>query len=352
MVLDEVPLVDVRAPVEFAEGAFPTAVNLPLMNDEERRRVGIRYKEQGSDEAVRLGHELVSGPVKAERVAAWARFLEARPDAVIYCFRGGMRSKIAQEWIAQETGRAVLRLEGGYKAFRRFLLEHLEPSAIRAEPLVLGGRTGVGKTLLLRKLENAVDLEAIANHRGSSFGRFTTPQPTPIDFENRLAWAFIRHNASGYARMVLEDEGRNVGDRYLPPVLVDYFAAAPVVVLERPLEERVEITFVEYVVESQAEYCQRYGEEEGLVQWLEQMDGNLYRIRKRLGGLRHREIRAELHAAHESGDPARHRGWIRTLLRDYYDPMYDYQLRNKQSNIVFRGNEAEVLDYLESQEAP
>lgn len=339
IVFGDVPLIDVRAPVEFADGAFPGAVNLPLMDDEERRQVGICYKQKGNAEAVKLGHELVSGEVKAARVAAWVGFLETRPNALLYCFRGGMRSQIVQQWIAEETGKFVQRLEGGYKAFRRYLIDHLDPATLKSTPLVLGGRTGVGKTILLQRLENAVDLEAIANHRGSSFGRFTTPQPTPINFENRLAWAFIKHNAAGFSHMVLEDEGRNVGDRYLPMPLVEHFQKADVVVLERSLEERVQITFEEYVVAAQADYQALYGDEEGLVQWLEQMDNNLFRIRKRLGGLRHQQIRQLLHEG-------RHREWIEQLLRDYYDPMYDYQLEGKSSNIVFKGGESEVLEYL------
>ena len=346
IVLNNLPLIDVRAPVEFGEGAFPGAVNLPLMNDEERRLVGICYKEKGSDEAVKLGHELVCGTIKQERVAAWTEQLEKHPDSLLYCFRGGMRSQIAQQWIAEATGKVVPRLEGGYKAFRNDLLEHLDPATLKSKPIILGGRTGTGKTLLLRRLENAVDLEAIANHRGSSFGRFTTPQPTPIAFENRLAWAFIQHNAAGYSCMVLEDEGRNIGDRYLPTPLVNHFAQADLVVLERSLEERVQITFDEYVVAAQADYQSLHGEEEGLTQWLKQMDSCLYRIRKRLGGLRYKQIGELLHVAHESGDSERHKAWIESLLSDYYDPMYDYQLQNKGGNLVFKGGESEVFDYL------
>ena len=314
IVLDDVPLIDVRAPVEFEGGALPNAVNLPLMSNEERHLVGIRYKEQGNAEAVKLGHELVGGKVKAERVAAWAEQLERRPDCTIYCFRGGMRSQIAQQWIFEATGKTVQRLEGGYKAFRHYLLAHLDPATLKSTPVILGGRTGVGKTILLQRLENAV---------------------------NRLAWAFIRHNAAGHSRMVLEDEGRNVGDRYLPTPLVEHFAKADLVVLERPLEERVRITFDEYVTEAQADYQSIHGEEEGLVQWLEQMDNCLDRIRKRLGGLRHQQIKELLHEG-------RHQEWIEQLLRDYYDPMYDYQLQNKSGNLAFTGNEAEVLGYLKA----
>ncbi|MEN8255915.1 MAG: tRNA 2-selenouridine(34) synthase MnmH, partial [Verrucomicrobiota bacterium] len=189
IVLDDIPLIDVRAPIEFESGAFPTAVNLPLMNNEERHLVGIRYKEKGNAAAVKLGHELVGGEVKQERIAAWAEQIKHRPDTMLYCFRGGQRSKISQQWIAEETGTVIPRLEGGYKAFRNYLLEQLDPANQNPVPVILGGRTGTGKTILLQQLENAVDLEAIANHRGSSFGRFTTPQPCPIDFENSLAWA-------------------------------------------------------------------------------------------------------------------------------------------------------------------
>jgi tRNA 2-selenouridine synthase len=346
IVLDDIPLIDVRAPVEFEGGAFPNAVNLPLMNNEERHLVGICYKEKGNAEAVKLGHELVSGKVKKERVDAWMEQLERRPGTLLYCFRGGMRSQISQQWIAEETGAVVPRLEGGYKAFRNYLLEQLDPANHPAIPIILGGRTGTGKTILLQQLENMLDLESLANHRGSSFGRFTTPQPCPIDFENRLAWALIKHTAAGHRHIILEDEGRNIGDRYLPKPLVEHYGKSGLVLLERPMEERVQITFDEYITIAQADYLGAYGKENGIGEWLAYMDNCLDRIRKRLGGLRHQQIKQLLHAAHESGDSERHKEWIELLLRDYYDPMYDYQLRNKQSSIVFRGNETSVFEYL------
>jgi tRNA 2-selenouridine synthase len=265
---------------------------------------------------------------------------------MLYCFRGGLRSQISQQWIAEETGTVVPRLEGGYKAFRNYLLGQLDPAKLNPVPVILGGRTGTGKTILLRQLGNAVDLEALANHRGSSFGRFTTPQPCPVDFENSLAWALVQHAAAGHRHMVLEDEGRNIGDRYLPPPLAEHFRKADLVVLERSLEERIQITFDEYITAAQAEYRETYGEEHGIGEWLAYMDNCIDRIRKRLGGQRHQEIKRLLHAAQESGDPQRHKEWIEPLLHDYYDPMYDYQIQNKSSAIVFKGNAAEVLDYL------
>lgn len=346
IVLDDIPLIDVRAPIEFESGAFPTAVNLPLMNNEERHQVGIRYKEEGNAAAVRLGHELVTGKVKQERINRWAEQLKLRPDSLLYCFRGGQRSEISQQWIAEATGTVVPRLEGGYKAFRNYLIEQLDPANQTSAPIILGGRTGAGKTILLQQLQNAVDLEAIANHRGSSFGRFITPQPCPIDFENSLAWALIQHAAAGQRHIVLEDEGRNIGDRYLPKPLVEHFAKADLVILERSMAERIQITFDEYITAAQLNYTNTYGAEAGPRQWLAYMDRSIDRIRKRLGGLRHKQIKQLLHSAHEATDPERHKGWIEPLLRDYYDPMYDYQIQKRLSSIVFRGNADEVLDYL------
>ena len=163
IVLDDTPLIDGRAPVEFERGAFPAAVNLPLMNNEERRLVGIRYKERGNTEAVKLGEELVSGDIRRQRIEAWAAQLNQWPDTLLYCFRGGQRSEISQRWIAEETGKIIPRLKGGYKAFRNYLIDRLDPSSLKSKSILLGGRTGTGKTLLPRQLDHAVDPEAIAN---------------------------------------------------------------------------------------------------------------------------------------------------------------------------------------------
>jgi tRNA 2-selenouridine synthase len=349
LVVEDIPLIDVRAPVEFAAGAFPTAVNLPLMNDEERRLVGICYKEQGQAAAIALGHKLVCGEVKAVRIEAWKTFVENHPAAQIYCFRGGLRSQLSQAWAEQAVGREIPRLEGGCKAFRNYLIDQLDPRLITSTPIIVGGRTGSGKTRLIQGLESMIDLEAIANHRGSSFGRMISAQPTQIDFENRLAWALIRHREAGHRHMILEDEGRNVGCRYLPRPLSDHFEQASVVHLEISMNERVQITFDEYVTAAQSAFIDQFGED-GLLQWLEDVQGSLQRIRKRLGGERLKRVGRLMQQAFDlqqaTGDPSAHRNWVEVLLREYYDPMYDYQLEKKRNKIVFQGNTAEVRDYL------
>ena len=133
--LSQRPLLDVRAPVEFAEGAFPHASNLPLLTDEERHQVGIRYKQQGQDAAIELGYALVDAPSKAARIAAWASWARQHPEGVLYCFRGGLRSRLTQQMLAQEAGIIVPRVAGGYKAMRRFLLETMQQEATRQKTL-------------------------------------------------------------------------------------------------------------------------------------------------------------------------------------------------------------------------
>jgi len=348
--LNDVPLLDVRAPVEFADGAFPTARNLPLLEDEERHLIGIRYKEAGQEAAVELGRKLIDGRPKEERTAAWKAFVEQHPEGVLYCFRGGMRSKISQQWIYEATGIAYPRIKGGYKALRNFLLEEIRTSCEQIQPVILGGRTGAGKTIVIRQLENSIDLEGLAWHRGSAFGRHATPQPTQINFENRLAIALIKQRASTHTHLVLEDESKAIGSRHLPPELHERMARSPLVILDVSLEERIHNSIEEYVTEALREYQALHGEESGFEKWAEYATDSLKRIHKRLGGVRYREMNDKLQQAiaqlRKTGRPDAHADWISQLLTDYYDPMYDYQLANKTDRIIYSGNMEEVKAFL------
>ena len=160
--VEGLPLLDVRAPVEFVKGAFPGATNIPLLDDAQREVIGKRYKDAGQDEAIRLGLELATDEIRAERLEAWRAFCEAHPSGYLYCFRGGLRSRTTQQWL-RESGVDYPLVRGGYKAMRRFLIDELEISAASVPLVCVSGLTGVGKTRVLKKTRHHVDLEGLAN---------------------------------------------------------------------------------------------------------------------------------------------------------------------------------------------
>jgi tRNA 2-selenouridine synthase len=330
---DGTPFLDVRAPAEFAQGTVPGAQNFPLLTDDERARVGITYRQQGHDTAVRVGHRLVHGAIRAARVEAWRDFARAHPDAWIYCWRGGERSAIARQWLA-EAGAELPRVPGGYKALRHACIAALARAAAEDRRwLVLSGRTGSGKTRLLNKLTNAIDLEGLARHRGSAFGARETEQPPPATFENALAVAWLQHSS---AALVLEDESRTIGRLALPEPWFQRMQRSPVAMLETPFAERCANIVSEYVDEPLAA-----GVDPQILQ--ARYSAALGRIERRLGGLRRQHISAALEEGFASGA---HDRWIGLLLEWYYDPLYDHHLAAKQERTVWRGTAEELLERL------
>ncbi|CAH0321107.1 tRNA 2-selenouridine synthase [Pseudomonas koreensis] len=347
--LNDRPMMDVRAPVEFHKGAFPGVVNLPLMNDLERQKIGTCYKQHGQQAAIELGHQLVSGSVKAERIQAWADFARAHPDGYLYCFRGGLRSQITQQWLRDEAGIDYPRVGGGYKAMRSFLIDTLEQAIAQCDFVLLGGMTGTGKTEVLVQLRNGVDLEGHANHRGSSFGKRATGQPSNIDFENRLAIDFLKKRDAGIEQFVLEDESRVVGSCALPLPLYQGMQQYPMVWLEDRFEDRVERILRDYVIDLSAEFASVHGEN-GFALFSERLLESLNNVQKRLGGERHSRMLVLMEQAlaeqARSGAVEMHRGWIEGLLREYYDPMYVFQREKKGGRIEFAGERGAVIEYL------
>ena len=350
ILLNDTPLLDVRAPVEFKQGAFPLSSNIPLINDNERQDIGIRYKKMGQAKAIELGHELVSGKVKEDRIANWIDFTNNNPDGALYCFRGGMRSKITQQWIFDNTGVAYPRIKGGYKSMRRYLLDKLDNAASEINAVVLSGRTGVGKTQLLQSLEAKIDLEKIFHHRGSAFGHHATPQPSQIDIENNLAIRILKLQQQGLTTLVFEDECTSIGSRRIPDRLIHTLKQSSIVLLESTLEERIDTIYEEYINQALQEYQQELGELAGFEAWAENLRSSLAKIQRRLGGQHYKSIKSLLDYAishHQNfGKSVDHKAWIHDLLVGYYDPMYDYQLSRKSDRVIFKGDRQSVLEYL------
>jgi tRNA 2-selenouridine synthase len=352
--LNDRPLMDVRAPVEFHKGAFPGVLNLPLMNDSERQKVGTCYQQRGQDAAIELGHQLVRGALKDERLAAWSAFAKANPEGYLYCFRGGLRSQITQQWL-KEAGIEYPRVIGGYKAMRSFLLETTVTAVAECDFVIVGGMTGTGKTEVISQLGNSLDLEGHANHRGSSFGKRATGQPGQIDFENRLAIDILKQRAVGTEQFVLEDESRLVGTCSLPLELYQGMQHYPLVWLEDSFAGRVERILGDYVINLCAEFIGVHGDEDGFRLFAERLLQSLGNIQRRLGGERYQRLLAIMQAAldeqQRSGAVDLHRGWIEGLLREYYDPMYAFQRESKAARIEFAGEQAAVIAYLQERQA-
>ncbi|PIE82595.1 MAG: tRNA 2-selenouridine(34) synthase MnmH [Cardiobacteriales bacterium] len=349
--LRDKPFIDLRAPLEFAKGAFPTSVSLPLMDNQERAKVGTCYKHNGQAAAIKLGHHLVSGENKAKRLNTWLQFAEQHPDGYLYCWRGGLRSKTVQEWLAA-AGCAYPRVIGGYKAMRRFLIDTQSRILEETPLLILAGRTGCAKTELLNELPNSIDLEALAHHRGSSFGKHPDGQPAQLEFENALAITLLRRNHV-YPRqtLIIEDEGKLIGRSALPLKLHHKMSSAPLVVVDSPLEDRLEHSFHNYILHKLDEWRRAVGDEQAFDAFANDLQQSLSNIRKRLGGLHYQQIAAVMQHAleqHRRGDPSEHRVWIKILLTNYYDPMYDHQLSQKADRIMFRGSREQVRDYFSS----
>jgi len=339
------PIIDLRSPCEFAEGAFPAAKNLPLMNDSDREQIGTCYKQEGQESAIKLGYQLVSGDIKNTRIDSWKDFIKNNQDAVMYCFRGGMRSQIAQIWL-HEQGVDIKRIKGGYKALRRFLLDEIERLSEKQSFITLSGLTGIGKTHFINQYKKHIDLEGLANHKGSSFGHEMTPQPTPINFDNAIALDLInKENLPGI--ILAEDEGNRVGILSIPLPLVNKLKQSPIVLLKEPLEYRINVIYQDYIEGIKNNAIAMHGENEGQAYFSNYMLSALERIQKRLGNERYTSMSLLLKQAIDNHDKNKYYDWIEQLMTGYYDPMYQYQLSQKQDRVIFEGTRPEVTNYLQ-----
>jgi len=347
--MEGMPLLDTRAPVEFKKGAFPNSINIPVMSDSEREQVGTCYKQKGKQAALEMGHSLVSGESKERRVQLWCDFARANPDGYLYCFRGGLRSQISQRWM-KEAGVEFPRVLGGYKSMRRYLIDRLEQHIDSCPFHLISGKTGTGKTRAIKEINRTVDLEELAGHRGSSFGRLPAAQPTQINFENALGIAFLNLSGSDESPVFVEDESKMIGCVSLPASLSRKMQTAPLLIVEEKLESRVQIILEDYI-DDLGEQFMGVSADEGKALHKNHMLEALHRIRNRLGSELHGELATLMSKAFNadfrtdlSVGRDLHKQWIETLLTRYYDPMYEYQINRREGNVLARGNRDEVIE--------
>jgi len=308
------PVLDVRSPGEYNHAHMPGAHSLPLFTDEERKVVGTTYKQQSRQDAIKIGLDYY-GPKMRKMVEEAEEIIrihntnkkQNNNTLLVHCWRGGMRSA-GVAWLLDLYGYRVYTLEGGYKAYRQWVLQQfLLPYTFR----VLGGYTGSGKTYLLHQLETrrqtVIDLEGIAHHKGSAFGAMgNMPQPSQEQFENNLATALVSACIKGHDTTIwVEDESRRIGNVNLPEALWDKMRQAPVYFLDIPFEERLGFLVKEYG---------KFKKED--------LASNIMRLRKRLGGLDTKNAIGYLIEDNFSA-------CFGILLR-YYDKVYKNGLYNRQ----------------------
>ncbi len=334
--LSNVSNIDLRSENEFKKGSIPQSVNIPILNNDQFKKVGIEYKKNGSDAAIALGHSLVKGSLKEDLIHHWTEHLKKNPECLLYCFRGGMRSEIAVKWL-NDCGVKVNRLKGGYKNFRNWVIsQHLNIENYIKDWIIIGGLTGSGKTDFLRSFKESIDLEGIANHRGSAFGIRDGGQPTQSNFENILTLDYLNHK---YEKLILEDESRTIGRAGLPGFWYQKMQSSKLVILEVDDDKRAENIYYEYVYD---EINNGVSEDNLLGKYL----GSLSNIKRRLGNVVYDNIKDLMKSAFHQNEKEIHKEWILTLLTSYYDKMYSYKLDMRKDFIVHKGEIESCRDYI------
>lgn len=296
--------IDVRSPGEHAEASIPGSINIPLFDDYNRSRIGQVYHLEGEAKARRLALEIVAPqlPKLVESIAC------ACGDKLplLYCSRGGLRSMSLYQ-VLTLSGIRTLRLKKGYKAYRLHVNKRLAGYDLKSTLIVLHGLTGVGKTLLIKALAAkkipVVDLEGLARHRGSVFGAVGCGTPrSQKDFDALLLQELDKHSLA--PALVIEGEGRRIGNIYLPPFLSEAMAAGIQVLLKAPLEKRAERIVSTYI---SSPVCP---------QALEQIKGGLNSLRRRMGDAKVGQLLGLL-------DQEKYETVAQILCSDYYDHYYN-----------------------------
>ena len=296
-------IIDVRSPGEYAHAHIPTAFSLPLFTDEERAAIGTTYKQESREAAIKLGLPFFGTKMQnmIEQVEGWVTVYEKtnakKPTILVHCWRGGMRSA-AVAWLLDLYGFKTKQLTGGYKAYRNWVLTQFEKNYTMK---VLGGFTGSGKTEILLQLQKSkipvIDLEGLANHKGSAFGALgQNEQASQEQFENNLAEALFNISAA-HPYFWIEDESQRIGTNMLPISFFKNMRNSICYFIDIPFEARLQ-----FIVEAYGRFA------------IADLIAATLRIQKRLGGL---ETKTAVNYLVENNIEAAF-----SILLKYYDKVY------------------------------
>jgi len=296
---EDVIFIDTRSQKEFAIDHLPDAINLPILDDEERAVVGTIYKQESQEEAIQKGVEFFS-----KKLPHFSKEMSKYKDKkiVIYCWRGGMRSKTVVS-LFSSLGYNVHQLEGGYKSYREYVRDNLHNYKIKPKFIVLSGLTCTGKTQLLYKFNNSLDLEGLAQHRGSLYGAIGLKPRSQKMFENLLLQRLDELNNEKF--VFVEGESRRIGDLMIPEPVWKAMKAGIQVKITRSIENRAKEAVVEYDVEKNVEEIKKVTQ----TLWKVISKNNKEEVVKLLDEKKYAEA-------------------VKILLEFYYDLLYENTLKN------------------------
>jgi tRNA 2-selenouridine synthase len=296
----ELVMIDVRSPSEYQDSSIPGSLNIPLFDDPERAEIGTIYKQISAQAAKDRGLEIVSAKLPAYVKA----FEQIKEQKAVFCWRGGMRSKTTATVLAL-MGIRTYRLTGGFRAYRKWVVEALETLEFKPPAYVILGNTGSGKTAILRSLQEegypVLDLEGMAGHRGSIFGEVGLRANNQKTFESLLLGNLLKLQTSPY--VLMEGESKRIGKVVLPVFMVNKKESGTQLFIEIPMEQRVRHIIEDY---------QPWENKEELLNAFNHIKSRIHTpIAKEIG----------IHLHEQDYEHA-----VRLLLEHYYDPRYEHAM--------------------------
>ncbi len=300
--LSDVIFLDTRTPLEFEDDHLPGAINLPVLSNEERAVVGTIYKQKSKEEALEKGKDFFQ-----QKMPDFLNEVEKHKDKtlIVNCWRGGMRSRVIVD-LLNSLDYTALQLEGGYKAYRAYVREQLENFQLKPKLVVLWGLTCTGKTELLSHFPNALDLEGLAQHRGSLYGGIGLHPRSQKAFENLLWWKLRELNEQKC--ILMEGESRKIGDVQMPDFLYKAMLKGIPVLVTRSMDQRAEHALKEY-----------FSTPESLRQ-IKEVTAHLFKV------ISKQQQQEALHFLEEG----KNKEAVKILLEYYYDPLYGHTIDRKK----------------------
>lgn len=311
--LENAIYIDVRTKKEFKEATVPGAINIELLNYEERKIIGTIYKNQSSKDAKLKGVELVS-PKIPKLIEQINKLEQKYNNLILFCSRGGLRSQSLAEF-SELAGIEVYRLENGYKGYRHYIIEKLENYNFEGKIVVLHGNTGVGKTYILKEMEkmgaNIIDLEGIANHRGSAFGSIGLNQPYNQKYFDSLLWQELKQKDQKEGVIFVEAESRRVGHSVIPDFFNQEMKAGEDILINASMKKRVANIYLEYIKDIESDQQK----------FIDRVLESLIAIKKYIIKKSGKKCYFKLL---KLAKKANFQKLTQVLLENYYDPMYEH----------------------------